>query len=89
MELTLAHQDDTHISVTCDGQPSHTFDLQPLLLSKGKEEERLLHDPAGYGQLLSEALFAPRTPARQAVDAMPDRILLTAPDDDLDAIPWS
>ncbi len=88
MELTLAHQTETQISVTCDGQFSHTFDLRPLILPKDKEEERLLNDPVGYGKALYNALFAPTAPARKALDAAPERILLIATDDDLDAIPW-
>ena len=37
MELTLTHQTETQINVTCDGQPSHTFDLHALLLKDENE----------------------------------------------------
>ena len=31
MELTLAHQAGTQVLVTCDSDPSHTFDLLTLV----------------------------------------------------------
>ena len=37
MELTLTRQVGTQVAVTCDGQPSHTFDLPPL-----PDEKKLL-----------------------------------------------
>src|SRR6266487_3110321 len=85
MELSFAHQTERQISVTCNGQPSHTFDLQPIML---KSEEELFSNHEAYGEKLYEALFPPETPARHALDAEAERVLLVAPDDDLDAIPW-
>jgi predicted ATPase len=89
MELILAHQTETQISVTCDGHLSHTFDLQPLLL---KDEKLLIDNPVPYGQKLYEALFPPDTSAQHALALMLEttsgHILLVTTDSDLDAIPW-
>lgn len=86
MELVLAHQTEANINVTCNGQYSHTFDLQPLIFPNGRQEELLFHDPRSYGQALYNALFASGTTARQVLDARPERIVLVAVDNDLDAI---
>src|SRR2546430_8608942 len=86
MELTLSRQARTQVAVTCDGQPSHTFDLPPL-----PDEKKLLYSPEypiAYGQTLYTALFPPDTVARCAFDNAPERILLVTTDNDLDAIPW-
>ena len=89
MELNLTHDEtEQHIRVLCDGQYSHTFDLQPLILPKNREEERLFRDPIGYGDMLYNALFPPGKLARQTLDTVPDRILLVAESGDFDAIPW-
>jgi tetratricopeptide (TPR) repeat protein len=85
MELTLTRQAGTQVLVTCDGQPSHTFDLQPLLL---KDEEELFNSPVAYGEKLYEALFRANSPALHAIEAQPDRLLLVTIDNDLDSIPW-
>ena len=88
MELILAHQDETQISVTCDGQSSHTFDIRPLRLPAGREYERLMADPVGYGRELYAALFPPGSPAHQTLEESPERIVLVAVDEDVDALPW-
>src|SRR5437879_2254766 len=88
MELTLSHQTETEITVTCDGQPSHTFDVRTLSLKSEKERPHPLDDPVRYGEAAYRALFPPGTHARHALETMPDRILLVSPDTDLDAIPW-
>jgi hypothetical protein len=86
MELTLTHKTDTQILVTCDGQPSHTFDLQ--MLTKSERPLRVLDDPVAYGKRLYQALFPSGTLAKRTIDQAPERILLISMDDDLNAIPW-
>ena len=90
MELTLTRQNGTQVQVACDGQPSHNFDLQPLVLSpegpSGLPPQ--LENLSTYGKALYSALFPPTSPARRALDAMPDRILLVTTDNDIDAVPW-
>jgi CHAT domain/AAA domain len=90
MELTLARQSQpgTQVTVTCDGQPSHTFDLRTLIPDADKGPPPPLTDPVAYGQALYAALFPPGTPARRALDNAPERILLVTTDNDLDAVPW-
>jgi hypothetical protein len=89
MELNLTHDEaEQQIRVHCDGQYSHTFDLQPLTLPENREKEQLFRDPTGYGDKLYNALFPSGTLARQRLDTVPDRILLVAESSDLDAIPW-
>jgi hypothetical protein len=40
MELHLIHDNTEQlIRVHCDGHHSHTFDLQPLILPKNREEQ--------------------------------------------------
>ncbi|MFL5658565.1 MAG: tetratricopeptide repeat protein [Ktedonobacteraceae bacterium] len=87
MELTLTRQTGTQVAVTSDGQSSHTFDLRTLI--PGDEgSPHPIDNPLGYGKTLYTALFPPETPARRALDNMPERILLVATGNDLDAIPW-
>ena len=50
MELTLAHQTETGISVTCDSQHSHTFDLGTLISSKEKEPSQPVAEPRVAGR---------------------------------------
>src|SRR5215472_5605925 len=66
MELVLAHQTKTQISVSCDGQPSHVFDLPTLIL---EDENDLIDDPVGYGKKLYGALFPLDTRAQRALAA--------------------
>ena len=85
----LAHHTETQIRVTCDGSYSHLFDLQPLTLSKKDADQLLLiSHPEQYGRVLYNALFPHGTPAYQTLKTLPERILLIAKEDDLDAIPW-
>jgi tetratricopeptide (TPR) repeat protein len=88
MELTLTRQDKTQVLVTCDGQPSHTFDLRTLLPNAQNEPPQPLEDPVKYGKAAYRALFAPETLAQRTLDTTPERILLITTDNDLDAIPW-
>lgn len=88
MELVLTRQSETQISVTCDNQPSHSFDLQTLLLQNKKDEEELLNDPKTYGRKLFAALFPKETPAYRTLIGAPDRILLVTTNNDVDAVPW-
>src|SRR5438874_1051831 len=86
MELTLTRQAGTQVAVTCDGQPSHTFDLPPL-----PDEKKLLYapdHPITYGKTLYTALFPPETAAQRTLATTPERILLVSTDPDLDAVPW-
>jgi tetratricopeptide (TPR) repeat protein len=87
MELTLAHQAGSQILVTCNNQPSHTFDLFTLIPHE-KGLPQPLDDPVAYGQALYSALFPPETLAQRALTNTPERILLVTSDNDLDAIPW-
>ncbi len=86
MELTLTRQAGSQVAVTCDGQPSHTFDLPPL-----PDEKKLLYSPdspIAYGKILYAALFPPETVAQRTLATTPERILLVTTDPDLDAVPW-
>src|SRR6266699_1323976 len=87
MELTLARQGETQVLVTCDGQASHTFDVRTLIPGK-QGLPQPLDDPVAYGKAVYQALFPTETVARRELDALPERILLIATDDTLDAIPW-
>ena len=87
MELTLAHQAGTQVLVTCDSDPSHTFDL--LTLVPGKQgPPQPIDDPIAYGKVVYQALFPPASTARRELEATPKRILLVNTDDDIDSVPW-
>src|SRR3712207_3682814 len=90
MELTLTRQTSTHVAVVCDDQHSHSFDLLTLIPDEKLADRppQPLHDPIAYGKALYHALFPANTPARQALDAMPERILLVTLDDAVQALPW-
>jgi tetratricopeptide (TPR) repeat protein len=88
MELTLAHQNETDIDVTCDGQHSHTFDVRKLLPNREKGLPHPLDDPMAYGKVVYRVLFPPESLARRELEMMPERILLVTNANDLDAIPW-
>ena len=85
MEIILTQQTGTQVSVTCDGQFSHLFDLVPLLIS---EEQALLRDPVTYGARLYEALFPAQSLARRILATLPERILLVPIGEVLDALAW-
>jgi tetratricopeptide (TPR) repeat protein len=92
IELTLKHQNETNISVICDGQPSHFFDLHLLSLNN---DEGITHppvDPVAYGKAIYQALFPLGTPAQLALEhtlsMISPRLLLVTTDEELDAVPW-
>lgn len=89
MELTLAHQSDHVITVQCDNQHSHTFDLKALIPdSHGPgHPPQPLDDPVSYGQAIFAALFPPDTCARQTLEREPDRLMLDAIDAAIAAAP--
>src|SRR2546425_552251 len=90
MELLLAYQAGAQVSVSCDGRPSHTFDLETLTPNKSLPQS--LDDPQTYGKAIYQALFPHGTPASQALNEelqkISPRILLVTANDDLDAVPW-
>jgi tetratricopeptide (TPR) repeat protein len=88
VELVLALQDESQIRVTCDDQYSHTADLHPLLFQNEQEARIIFKDPAAYGKKLYAALFPPNSIAQQALADMPERLLIVAPEPQLDAIAW-
>src|SRR5258708_1635017 len=90
MELTLIHQGGTQVSVDCERQFSHTFDLLSLIPSENNKDSppQPLIDPIGYGKAAYNALFQNGTLARNGLDAAPARIVLTTSNDELQAVPW-
>ncbi len=90
MELLLTHASPTTIAVECDGAPSHTFELSTIypfpITAEG--EPALLADPVAYGQLVYAALFGADTAASRALRALPEQLLLVAPEPDVQAVPW-
>jgi len=92
IELTLTRQDGTNISVVCDDQPSHFFDLDALNPNNDEGLPHPLVDPVAYGKAIYQALFPPGTSARlalgSALSMTPARLLLVTTDEDLDAVPW-
>jgi tetratricopeptide (TPR) repeat protein len=94
MELTLARQDvtTTQVSVSCDGQPSHTFDLHALIPDDEQGLPGPFKDATAYGAALFAALFAPGTAASTALSLEygqeQARVLLVTSDEMLETIPW-
>ena len=88
MELTLTRQEGTQAQVTCDNQPSHSFDIRTLIPDDQNKLPHPLNDPMAYGKAIYAALFPPETAASHALANAPERILFVTTDDDLDAIPW-
>src|SRR5947209_15119133 len=90
MELTLTRQPAgaSQVAVTCDGQPSHTFDLRTLIPNEQQQPPHPLEDPVAYGKAAHAALFPPESPALLQLETAPERILLVTSDNDLDAVPW-
>jgi len=80
MQLTLTLT-GKQAAVAVDGAPSHTFPLAAF-------QTLSLEDPAALGKTLFAALFPEGSPARAALEAGPDRLLLVAADEALDALPW-
>ncbi len=53
MELVLTHLSEAQISITCNGEFSHTFDLSPL---QSRIKKEFLDDPVSYSQELDSVL---------------------------------
>jgi hypothetical protein len=96
MEISLALQSGTTVSVTCDGQPSHTFDLLNLTPDKkiaGRPPQPLAK-PAEYGQAVYAALFPAKSVASRMLaselkqPADRKRLLLVATTTSLEAVAW-
>jgi len=96
MEISLALQSGTTVSVTCDGQPSHTFDLLNLTPDKkiaGRPPQPLAK-PAEYGRAVYDALFPAKSVASRMLaselkqPADKKRLLLVATTTSLEAVAW-
>jgi hypothetical protein len=87
MELILTHLTSTQISVSCNGELSHTFDLDSILALSSTHALPELTDPQAYGKVVFQALFPSGSLACRTLDGEPGRILLVLPDD-LDAVGW-
>jgi tetratricopeptide (TPR) repeat protein len=88
MELLLTHHSATQVLVTCDDQPSHTFDRLALTSSAENSLPQIKKNPVVCGTNLYTALFKPDTLARHALDEKPERIMLVTSDEGLHKIPW-
>lgn len=90
MELQLAAEPGGKIAVYCDDLSSHCFDLTILFPTQGVEVRPLQPSDASreFGAAMFQALFPDGSPARQALDTKPRRILLVTTDETLQAIPW-
>jgi len=92
MELTLNPHTDSEISVMCDGQPSHSFNLAMIIPDGNQGPPHPPPDPIAYGKTIYSALFPSGTLAqntlRSTLTMNPARLLLVSTDDGLDAIPW-
>ena len=89
MELVLALHEKTHLRVICDDHESHIADLHPLLLQNEEAINKAIEaDPRAYGKHLYQVLFPSGSFAYQTLAEMPERLLLVAPDPQVDAIPW-
>ena len=87
MELTLTHHSATQISVSCNGETSHTFDMSIIPLPYANALPELI-DPQAYGRAVYQALFLPDSLARRMLDGEPERLLLVLTADDLDVVGW-
>ncbi len=96
MEISLALQSGTTVSVTCDGQPSHTFDLLNLTPDKkiaGRPPQPLVK-PVAYGLAVFAALFPAKSVASRMLaselkqPADRKRLLLVATTTSLEAVAW-
>ncbi|HEU5380631.1 MAG TPA: tetratricopeptide repeat protein [Ktedonobacteraceae bacterium] len=88
MELMLDLENGTLVRVLCDQQFSHTFDLRDLALADEEAVQAFLAKPDEYGKKLYTALFPRETVARRTFESKPDRLLLVALQEAVDAIPW-
>jgi hypothetical protein len=67
------------ISVSCDGQFSHFFNLRLILpASQGQPLASPLNDPIAYGKALYSALFPYKSLALHCLESQPQRLLLIA-----------
>ena len=96
MEISLALQSGTTVAVTCDGQPSHTFDLLTLTPDKkiaGRPAQPLAK-PAEYGSAVYNALFPAKSMASRMLaselkqPAGKKRLLLVATTTSLEGVAW-
>lgn len=90
MELMLTRQSPTQANVACDGQMSHKIDLPAIIPDPTLREPPSVKaiNPESYGQALFQALFPASSVARAAFETDQGRIVLTALDPLIDAIPW-
>ena len=96
MEISLAMQSGTTVSVTCDGQTSHTFDLLNLTPDKKitSRPPQPLAKPAEYGRAVYDALFPAKSVASRMLaselkqPAGKQRLLLVASNTSLEAVAW-
>jgi hypothetical protein len=87
VELILSLKLDHQVAVVCDGQESHSFQLDGLFPDQ-QNGKIVLTDPNETGQRLFSALFPAGSIAFQAFEKRPRRTLLVAPDPAVHAIPW-
>ncbi len=96
MEISLALQSGTTVAVTCDGQPSHTFDLLNLTPDKkiAGRPPQPLSKPVEYGLAVYDALFPAKSVASRMLvselkqPAGKQRLLLVASTTSLEAVAW-
>lgn len=86
MELILTRVHGTQMAVSCDGASSHTCPVDTLL---SMSHLHLTPEQAlDAGKTLYDALFPLETLAHQRIAGQPERIVLVAMDEALDALPW-
>src|SRR5438067_13135120 len=94
MELTLTRQDvtTTRVSVSCNGQPSHHFDLHMVIPGDEHGLPGPFKDAVAYGTALFAALFPTGSASSDALSLEyaqeQARVLLVAADETLETIPW-
>jgi len=77
------------VSVICNGQFSHFFNLRLILpVEQSRPPASPLTDPIAYGKALYSALFPYKSLALRCLEGQPQRLLLVAHDHELDAIAW-
>ncbi|HEY1013338.1 MAG TPA: tetratricopeptide repeat protein [Herpetosiphonaceae bacterium] len=87
MELVLTRHSETEIDVSCDGAPSHRFELASVFPFQAAPDAPIA-DPVEYGKQAYLALFGADTAASKALDALPERVVLVADDPALQSVPW-
>ena len=88
MEVQLTRPDTSaaEVSVVCDNQLSHSFDLHILFPSE--EVSHPIDNPVAYGSALYAALFPTGSLALETLEGQLERIVLVTTDEELDALPW-